>query len=113
MTIKLCKHFLPLNRVEYITFKQHCKYILRAHFLKATVALVISGRIFTCIYCFPREGIEKMYTVSYLWFPAIGSATTVIVGLLVSLIAGNVKVGLSHFNSQYPFHITGGKHRQL
>ncbi|XP_050398733.1 sodium-coupled monocarboxylate transporter 1 isoform X1 [Patella vulgata] len=31
-------------------------------------------------------GILKLYTVSYLWYPAIGAATVVVVGLILSLI---------------------------
>ena len=35
------------------------------------------------------EGIERLYLVSYLWYPAIGAATTVVIALIVSSIKGN------------------------
>ncbi|XP_052788010.1 sodium-coupled monocarboxylate transporter 1-like [Mya arenaria] len=34
------------------------------------------------------SGIQLLYTVSYLWYPSIGVATVIIVGLFVSLISG-------------------------
>ena len=34
------------------------------------------------------EGIEQLYLVSYLWYPAIGAATTVVVALFVSAVKG-------------------------
>ncbi|XP_062612874.1 sodium-coupled monocarboxylate transporter 1-like [Saccostrea cucullata] len=36
----------------------------------------------------PIEGVDVLYTISYLWYPSIGTATVVIVGLFVSLITG-------------------------
>ncbi|XP_046548473.1 sodium-coupled monocarboxylate transporter 1-like [Haliotis rubra] len=38
-------------------------------------------------------GISTLYTVSYLWYPAIGAATVVGVGLLVSAMTGMNRVG--------------------
>ena len=32
--------------------------------------------------------MELLYTVSYLWYPSIGLATVVVVGLIVSFITG-------------------------
>ncbi|XP_078329162.1 sodium-coupled monocarboxylate transporter 1-like [Crassostrea virginica] len=34
------------------------------------------------------EGLDVLYTISYLWYPSIGAAAVVIVGLLVSLLTG-------------------------
>ncbi|XP_076438939.1 sodium-coupled monocarboxylate transporter 1-like [Babylonia areolata] len=34
------------------------------------------------------SGIELLYTVSYLWYPSIGVATVIIVGLVISFITG-------------------------
>lgn len=39
------------------------------------------------------SGVELLYTVSYLWYPSIGMATSVVVGLLTSLVTGPMKVG--------------------
>ncbi|XP_048750733.2 sodium-coupled monocarboxylate transporter 1-like [Ostrea edulis] len=36
----------------------------------------------------PIEGLDVLYTISYVWYPAIGAATVVFVGLLVSLVTG-------------------------
>ncbi|XP_056002759.1 sodium-coupled monocarboxylate transporter 1-like [Ostrea edulis] len=36
----------------------------------------------------PIEGLDVLYTISYLWYPSIGMATVVVVGLLVSLVTG-------------------------
>ncbi|OWF48976.1 sodium-coupled monocarboxylate transporter 1-like isoform X2 [Mizuhopecten yessoensis] len=33
-------------------------------------------------------GISKLYTVSYLWYPSIGAATVVVIGLIVSFCTG-------------------------
>ncbi|KAK3094561.1 hypothetical protein FSP39_003422 [Pinctada imbricata] len=33
-------------------------------------------------------GIDKLYTISYLWYPSIGTATVVVVGLIVSFMTG-------------------------
>ncbi|KAL5020353.1 hypothetical protein ScPMuIL_003245 [Solemya velum] len=38
------------------------------------------------------SGIDVMYTISYLWFPAIGAATVVIAGLLVSFMTGHTRL---------------------
>lgn len=37
------------------------------------------------------SGLENMYGLSYLWFSTLGTLTTVIVGLLVSLITGRTR----------------------
>nr|XP_011419880.2 sodium-coupled monocarboxylate transporter 1 [Crassostrea gigas]XP_011419881.2 sodium-coupled monocarboxylate transporter 1 [Crassostrea gigas] len=34
------------------------------------------------------EGLDVLYTISYLWYPSIGAATVVIVGLIVSVFTG-------------------------
>ncbi len=47
----------------------------------------IRSGLIECMYAF-REGIMKLYAVSYLWMSLIGTVTTVVVGLLVSLITG-------------------------
>lgn len=42
-----------------------------------------------CAVCYHfRVGIQHLYTVSYLWYPAIGATTTVVIGLIVSFITG-------------------------
>ncbi|XP_048236772.1 sodium-coupled monocarboxylate transporter 1-like isoform X1 [Haliotis rufescens] len=38
-------------------------------------------------------GISALYTVSYLWYPAIGAATSIVVGLIVSAITGVNRLG--------------------
>ncbi|KAL8584030.1 hypothetical protein ACOMHN_022370 [Nucella lapillus] len=42
----------------------------------------------------PEElsGIDLLYTVSYLWYPSIGVAIVIIVGLLVSFITGPMSI---------------------
>ena len=40
-----------------------------------------------------REGINRLYLVSYLWYPAIGAATTVVIALIVSSIKGDNNTG--------------------
>ncbi|PVD36488.1 hypothetical protein C0Q70_03472 [Pomacea canaliculata] len=37
-------------------------------------------------------GIDKLYTISYLWYPSIGTATVVVVGLIVSFITGPMSI---------------------
>ena len=53
-------------------------------------------------YCF-RGGIDKLYSVSFLYFPVIGTLTTVCVGVVISLATGNfcksTTVFLSGFGS--------------
>ncbi|XP_052220142.1 sodium-coupled monocarboxylate transporter 1-like isoform X1 [Dreissena polymorpha] len=34
------------------------------------------------------SGVQLLYTVSYLWYPSIGMATVIVVGLFVSLVTG-------------------------
>ncbi|CAH1790095.1 unnamed protein product [Owenia fusiformis] len=36
----------------------------------------------------PLTGIDSLYTVSYLWYPSIGAATAIILGLIVSCLTG-------------------------
>ncbi|XP_046581754.1 LOW QUALITY PROTEIN: sodium-coupled monocarboxylate transporter 1-like [Haliotis rubra] len=38
-------------------------------------------------------GISALYTVSYLWYPAIGAATVIVVGLVVSALTGMNSLG--------------------
>nr|KAG5688219.1 hypothetical protein BaRGS_003118 [Batillaria attramentaria] len=38
------------------------------------------------------SGIELLYTVSYLWYPAIGMATVIVVGLIISFITGPMDI---------------------
>lgn len=38
------------------------------------------------------SGIDLLYTVSYLWYPSIGTATVIVVGLIVSFITGPMKM---------------------
>ncbi|XP_048236774.1 sodium-coupled monocarboxylate transporter 1-like [Haliotis rufescens] len=38
-------------------------------------------------------GISALYTVSYLWYPAIGASTVIVVGLIVSAITGMNRLG--------------------
>ena len=40
-------------------------------------------------FIFFSEGIDKMYSVSFMWLPMIGVLSTVSVGLVTSWIAGN------------------------
>lgn len=39
---------------------------------------------------FHSTGINKLYTLSYMWYTALGIVTTVVVGLIVSFISGNM-----------------------
>ncbi len=41
-------------------------------------------------YLYFREGFNVVYTLSYLWFPALAVGTTVIFGLIVSLLTGRL-----------------------
>ncbi|XP_046581743.1 sodium-coupled monocarboxylate transporter 1-like [Haliotis rubra] len=38
-------------------------------------------------------GVSALYTVSYLWYPSIGAATVIVVGLIVSAITGMNSIG--------------------
>ena len=49
-----------------------------------------------------REGINRLYLVSYLWYPAIGAATTVVIALIVSSIKGDNNTG-PHSNAVKTF----------
>ena len=51
------------------------------------------NRSSVCVSGCGRSGIDLLYTVSYLWYPSIGAATVVVVGLIVSFITGT---GLPH-----------------
>ena len=35
-----------------------------------------------------REGINKLYTVSFMWYSVISTLTTVFVGLVISALTG-------------------------
>lgn len=35
-----------------------------------------------------RQGLDKLYAVSYMWIPTIGIMITLVVGMIVSLITG-------------------------
>ncbi|KAH3818977.1 hypothetical protein DPMN_120707 [Dreissena polymorpha] len=35
-----------------------------------------------------RSGINRLYTVSYMWYSAIAVLTCVVIGLLVSIVTG-------------------------
>ncbi|KAK7096188.1 sodium-coupled monocarboxylate transporter 1-like isoform X1 [Littorina saxatilis] len=41
---------------------------------------------------YEASGIELLYTVSYLWYPSIGAATVIIVGLIVSFATGPMNI---------------------
>ncbi|XP_048251305.1 sodium-coupled monocarboxylate transporter 1-like isoform X2 [Haliotis rufescens] len=40
-----------------------------------------------------HAGISALYTVSYLWYPAIGGGTVIVVGLIVSAVTGMNRLG--------------------
>lgn len=48
-------------------------------------------------------GLDRLYLVSYLWYPAIGASTVVVVGLLVSLLTGCSDPGEMEPKYQIPF----------
>ena len=48
-----------------------------------------------------REGFNKLYSVSFMWTPMIGTLTTVIVGLIASLLSGNDLIGNNFRNLQW------------
>ena len=65
-----------------------------------------------------REGINRLYLVSYLWYPAIGAATTVVIALIVSSIKGDNNTGphsntgrarliRSHSSARFSFELSG------
>lgn len=56
------------------------------------------------------DGIQRLYTVSYIWYSGIGVVTTVVVGMIVSLITGvtdtsklNPKLICPFFDVFFPF----------
>ena len=57
-----------------------------------------------------RTGIDALYTVSYLWYPSIGMATAVIVGLIVSSITGILHLS---FKKNRPSRYTTLKRRHF
>lgn len=42
--------------------------------------------LFLCVET--RSGIDELYTLSYLWYTAVGILTTVVVGIIVSFLTG-------------------------
>ncbi|XP_071098413.1 sodium-coupled monocarboxylate transporter 1-like isoform X1 [Haliotis cracherodii] len=48
-------------------------------------------------------GVSALYTVSYLWYPAIGAATVIVVGLIVSAITGMNRLGDVDIKYLVPF----------
>lgn len=57
--------------INYLLIKKNCE-----------------GRVGLC----EVTGIDKLYTISYLWYPSIGTATVVVVGLIVSFITGPMSI---------------------
>ena len=43
------------------------------------------------LYCFRNEPFP-LYTMSYIWYTGLGVLTTVVVGMLVSLVTGKLLV---------------------
>jgi len=43
------------------------------------------------------SGIQRLYTVSYMWYSGIGVCTVVVVGLIVSFITGMCSINSSMF----------------
>ena len=44
--------------------------------------------ILLCYVMFYFRGIERLYTMSYIWYSSLGVLTCVVVGLIVSFITG-------------------------
>ncbi|KAL3885461.1 hypothetical protein ACJMK2_025517 [Sinanodonta woodiana] len=55
-----------------------------------TVGTTLATTTTTAVY--ELSAVERLYTVSYLWYPSIGAATAVIVGLIVSFATGPMSI---------------------
>ncbi|XP_046557622.1 sodium-coupled monocarboxylate transporter 1-like [Haliotis rubra] len=51
----------------------------------------------------PTSGLTVLYSISYLWYTPIGTATVIIVGLLVSVLTGMNRVGDVDTKYMVPF----------
>lgn len=73
----MCKGALPC----YLNFKNNTG--VTALLLAVLKALYQVSVIFQI-----RSGIVELYTLSYLWYTALGMMTTIFVGLIVSFLTG-------------------------
>ncbi|XP_053394400.1 sodium-dependent multivitamin transporter-like [Mercenaria mercenaria] len=76
-----------------------------ANTISSTVESVSTTHIFD-----KYEGVNRLYTVSYMWYSGIGVCTVVVVGMLVSIITGvtdtsklNPKLICPFFDIFFPF----------
>ncbi|XP_052084969.1 sodium-coupled monocarboxylate transporter 1-like [Mytilus californianus] len=54
----------------------------------STSSYVTSTEMTTTVMSDESSGISDLYKVSYLWYPSIGAATVVVVGMIVSAVTG-------------------------
>ncbi|CAH1796926.1 unnamed protein product [Owenia fusiformis] len=66
------------------TTVQHCPYNTTFNATYGQLNLTIPSRPLPP----PAEGLNNLYTLSYLWFPSVGFLTTIIVGMIASAITG-------------------------
>ncbi|XP_071093128.1 sodium-coupled monocarboxylate transporter 1-like isoform X1 [Haliotis cracherodii] len=74
-----------------------------SNFTTTTITPSYSTNVTTSVTDVNTSGLTGLYSISYLWYTPIGTATVIIVGLLVSILSGMNRVGDVDTKYMVPF----------